>query len=64
MSYDNTFDQTRLNQLASQHLENSELVGRVLFLPALMITGWILRPGNSKAMKIMKPPPALTSNLK
>jgi hypothetical protein len=31
MSYDNTFDQTRLNQLASQHLGNSELVGRVLF---------------------------------
>ncbi len=31
MNYDTTFDQTRLNQLASQHLGNSELAGRVLF---------------------------------
>lgn len=31
MSYDNTFDQIRLDQLARQHLGGTNLSGRILF---------------------------------
>lgn len=31
MTYDNTFDQTRLDQLAHQHLGGTNLSGRILF---------------------------------
>jgi len=31
MTYDNTFDQARLDQLASQHLSDSNMTGRILF---------------------------------
>ncbi|EBA00240.1 hypothetical protein [Marinobacter sp. ELB17] len=31
MTYDTSFDQARLDQLAGQHLKNSNITGRVLF---------------------------------
>lgn len=31
MTYDNTFDQTRLDQLAQQHLGRTKISGRILF---------------------------------
>ena len=31
MSFDDSFDQTRLDQLAGQHLKSSNITGRVLF---------------------------------
>jgi len=31
MTYESTFDQARLDQLAGQHLRNASLTGRVLF---------------------------------
>lgn len=31
MSFDDSFDQTRLDQLAGQHLSNASITGRVLF---------------------------------
>lgn len=34
MSYDDSFDQTRLDQLAEQHLGNASLKGRILFFGA------------------------------
>ncbi|MFY0991135.1 hypothetical protein [Halomonas sp. C05BenzN] len=31
MTYDSTFDQSRLDQLARQHLRNTDMTGRILF---------------------------------
>lgn len=31
MTYDSTFDQARLDQLANQHLSDSSMTGRILF---------------------------------
>jgi len=31
MTYDNTFDQNRLDQLAQQHLDDTNISGRILF---------------------------------
>lgn len=31
MSFDHSFDQTRLDQLAGQHLSNASITGRILF---------------------------------
>ncbi|KXS53751.1 MAG: hypothetical protein AWU57_1869 [Marinobacter sp. T13-3] len=31
MTYDSTYDQTRLDQLANQHLSDSSVTGRILF---------------------------------
>ena len=31
MTYDKHFDQTRLDQLAKQHLDDIEIIGRILF---------------------------------
>lgn len=31
MTYDSTFDQSRLDQLARQHLSNTDTTGRILF---------------------------------
>lgn len=40
MSYDDSFDQTRLDQLAEQHLKNSSMTARILFF-ANPEDGWL-----------------------
>lgn len=49
MTYDSTFDQTRLDQLAQQHLGGTDISGRILFFGEPeenpRRTDWIWQPG-------------------